>query len=160
VKYYLIEHDDVMVRVFMQTLIGLSYEWYMSLPTRSISSFDDFDTMFMTMYSPSMAYHTLLTYFTQIHLKKGEKIRYFNLRFFKMLNQIPEEKRPNNPVMLGCHKNYMPAYVKYVIRVAQIEYLGGAMRKETKMEVIMIETNVDPDIILGKVQRKMDNLVI
>jgi hypothetical protein len=28
------------------------------------------------------------------------------------------------------------------------------------MEEIMIETNVDPEIILGKVQRKMDNLTI
>jgi hypothetical protein len=28
------------------------------------------------------------------------------------------------------------------------------------MEEIMIETNVDPKIILGKVQRKMDNLTI
>jgi hypothetical protein len=54
----------------------------------------------------------------------------------------------------------MPTNVKYAIRASQIEYLGGAMRKETKMEVIMIETNVDPDIILSKVQRKMDNLVI
>jgi hypothetical protein len=61
---------------------------------------------------------------------------------------------------LDVYKNYMPAYVKYVIRVAQIEYLGGAMRKETKMEEIVIETNVDPEIILGKVQRQMDNLVI
>jgi hypothetical protein len=28
------------------------------------------------------------------------------------------------------------------------------------MEEIMIETGVDPDIILGRVQRKMDNLNI
>jgi hypothetical protein len=83
----------------------------------------------MTMYAPLVAYHTFLTQFTQIHLKKGERIRDFNLRFFKMLNQIPEEKKPNNPVILGCYKNAMPTNVKYVIRAAQIEYLYGAMSK-------------------------------
>jgi hypothetical protein len=33
---HLIEHDDVMVRVFLQTLIGPTYEWYLSLPAQSI----------------------------------------------------------------------------------------------------------------------------
>jgi hypothetical protein len=30
---HLIDHDDVMVRVFLQTLIGSTYKWYLSLPT-------------------------------------------------------------------------------------------------------------------------------
>jgi hypothetical protein len=31
-EIHLVEHDDVMVRLFLQTLIGQAYEWYMSLP--------------------------------------------------------------------------------------------------------------------------------
>jgi hypothetical protein len=31
---------------------------------------------------------------------------------------------------------------------------------DTEMEEIMLETGVDPDIILGRVQRQMDNLAI
>ena len=88
----------------------------------------------MTMYAPLIAYHTLLTQLTQICLKKGERIRYFNLRFFKILNQIPQDQRPNNPVILECYKNAMPSNVKYAIRVAQIEDLDGAMRKKIEME--------------------------
>jgi hypothetical protein len=58
---HLIEHDDVMVRVFLQILIGLTYEWYIYLPTHSIGSFDDLENMFMTMYAHPIAYCTLLT---------------------------------------------------------------------------------------------------
>jgi hypothetical protein len=78
-EIHLIEHDDVMVRFFLQTLIGPTYEWYMSLPSQSISSFDDLETMFMTMYAPRL--HTIHCShkFTQIHLKKGERIKDFNL---------------------------------------------------------------------------------
>jgi hypothetical protein len=54
----------------------------------------------------------------------------------------------------------MPSNVKYAIRDAQIEDLDGAIRKEIEMEEIMIETNVNPEIILGKVQREMGNLTI
>jgi hypothetical protein len=54
----------------------------------------------------------------------------------------------------------MPSNVKFSIRVAQIEDLNDAMNKATKMEEIMLETDADPDIILGKVQRQMDTLNI
>jgi hypothetical protein len=54
---HLIEHDDVMVRVFLQTLTGQAYEWYLSLPAQSISSFDDLEHMFLTMYAPQL--HTI-----------------------------------------------------------------------------------------------------
>jgi hypothetical protein len=76
---HLIEHDDVMVKVFIQTLICPAYEWYLYLLARSIGSFDDLENMFMTMYALHVAYHTLLTQFTQIHLNKEERIRDFNL---------------------------------------------------------------------------------
>jgi hypothetical protein len=56
--FHLIEYDDVMVISFIQTLIGQAYEWYTSLPTRSIRSFDDLETMFLNMYAPS--WHTIL----------------------------------------------------------------------------------------------------
>jgi hypothetical protein len=59
-EIHIIEHDYVMVRVFLQTLVGLAYEWYMSLHAQSISSFDDLETMFMTIYAPPIVYHTLL----------------------------------------------------------------------------------------------------
>jgi hypothetical protein len=136
-EIHLIEHDDVMVRMFLQTLIGLAYEWYISLPAQSISSFDDIEAMFMTMHEPPIAYHTLLTQFIQIHLKKGERIRDFNLRFFKIPNQIPQDQRPNNPVILECYENAMSTNVKYAIRATQIEDLDGAISKATKMEEIM-----------------------
>jgi hypothetical protein len=54
----------------------------------------------------------------------------------------------------------MPSNVKYSIRAAQIKYLERSISKKTKMEEIMIETNVDPEIILGKVQREMGNITI
>jgi hypothetical protein len=152
--FHLVEHDDIMVRLFLQTLSGQAYEWYTTFPTRSIRSFDDFEAMFLSMFSPPVAYHTLLTNFTQICLKKNERIRDFNLRFNKILNKIPEDKRPNDPVILGFYKNSMPPNVKFTIRTSQIDTLDEAMTKATMMEEIMIETSTDPDIILEKVQSR------
>jgi hypothetical protein len=60
------------------------------------------------MFSPPIAYHTLLTDFTQIGSRKSERIQDFNLRFNKTLSKISEDKRPNDPIIIGFYKNVMP----------------------------------------------------
>jgi hypothetical protein len=74
------------------------------------------------------------------------------------LNQISDEQHPNYLVIFGYYKNAIPSSVNYEIRVSQINTLNEETKKETKMEEYMLETNVDYDIILGKVQRKMTSL--
>jgi hypothetical protein len=57
-------------------------------------------------------------------LRKNERIRDFNLRFNKTLSKIPEDKIPNDPMILGCYKNVIPPNVKYAIRNIPDGYLG------------------------------------
>jgi hypothetical protein len=123
-----------MVRLFLQTLSERAYEWYATLPSRSIRSFNDLKAMFITMFTPPIAYNTLLTDFTQTGLRNNERIRDFNLKFNKTLSRIPEDKRPNDPVSLNCYKNEMPPNVKYAIRTSQMDTLEEAMTKATNME--------------------------
>jgi hypothetical protein len=149
-----------MVRLFLQTLSERSYEWYTTFPSRAIRSFNDLGAMFLTMFPPPISYHTLLTDFTQIGLRKNERIRDFNLRFNKTLSRIPKDKRPNDPIILDFYKNAMALDVKYSIRTSQMDTLEEAMTKAIEMEEIMIETGVEPDIILGRVQRQMGGLNI
>jgi hypothetical protein len=90
--------------------------------------------MLLNMFSPPIVYHSLLTNFTKICLKKNERIRYFNLRFNKTLNKIPEDKRTNDPVILGCYKNSMPPNVKFAIRASQIDTLDEVMIKGMEVD--------------------------
>jgi len=54
----------------------------------------------------------------------------------------------------------MLSNVKLAIKSSQIEDLYGVMHKATEMEEVMLETYVDPEIILGKVQTQIDTLAI
>jgi len=129
--FHIVEHDDVMLKLFLQTLLVLAYEWCMKFATISIGSFDDLENLFLTMFSPPDVYHTLITNFNQIFLKNNERIRHLNIRFNKTLNKIPEDKNPNDPVILGCYKNVMPPNVKFSIRTSQIDTLEEGMTKAT-----------------------------
>ena len=54
----------------------------------------------------------------------------------------------------------MTSNVNYAIRVAQINTLNEEIQKATKMVEYVLETNVDHEIILGKVQRQMTSLAL
>jgi hypothetical protein len=62
--FHHVEYHDVMVRLFLQTLSRRAYEWYTTLPSISIHSFNDLEAMFLTICTPSIAYHTILIDFT------------------------------------------------------------------------------------------------
>jgi hypothetical protein len=132
--FHHVDYDDVMVRLFLQTLSGKAYEWYTMFPSRSIRSFNEIEDMFLTKFSYPIVYHTLLTDFTQIGLRKNERIQDFNLRFNKTLSRIPQDKRTNDLVILSCYKNAMPLNVKYAIKTSQIDTLEEAITKYTEME--------------------------
>jgi len=149
-----------MVRLHLQTLSEKYYEWYTTFPSRSICSFNDLKVSLLNMFSPPIPYHTLLKDITQIGLRKNKRIQDFNLRFNKNLSRILEDKRPNDPVIISFYKNEMPPNVKHAIRTSQMDTLEEVMTKATDMEEIMIETGVDPDIILGKLQRHIGGLNI
>ena len=68
--------------------------------------------------------------------------------FSKTLSRIPEDKRPNVPVILSFYKNAIPPSVKYAIRTSQMDTLEEAMTKAIEMGGIMIDMGADPDIIL------------
>jgi hypothetical protein len=80
---------------------------------------------------PPISYHTLLTNFTQIGLRKNEMIQDYNLKFNKTLSRISEDKRPNELVFLGFYKNAIPLNVKYSIRTSQMDTLEEEMTKDT-----------------------------
>jgi len=44
--FHRVEYEDVMVRLFLQTLLGGAYEWCTTLPSISILSFNDLEAMF------------------------------------------------------------------------------------------------------------------
>jgi hypothetical protein len=114
----------------------------------------------MYKLAPPIAYHTLITQFTQIYLQKNERIRDFNVWFFKTLHQTLEEQHPNQPVIFGCYKGSIPSNVSNEITNSQINTLDDAMRKATEMEGYMLKSNGDPEIVLGRVQRQMSSLLV
>lgn len=47
---HLITHTDVMAQVFLRTLVGPTYYWFLSFPISSITFFNDLEDVFLSRY--------------------------------------------------------------------------------------------------------------
>jgi hypothetical protein len=76
------------------------------------------------------------------------------------LNKIPNKHCPNVPLIFGCYKNEIPSKMNYEIRVSKKNALNKEIQKAIEIEECMLETNVYPNIILGKLQRQMKSIAL
>ena len=81
-----VDHEDVVCRLFPYTLVGKASMWFFSLATRSITSWKQFETTFMTQFGDDKTSRILFLDLSRIKINKNEKIKYFNQRFITLLN--------------------------------------------------------------------------
>ena len=77
-----------MARLFVGTLKGITYEWFMKLPASSIKTWADLEKLFSACFfedNTEVAMKTLLA----MKQKKGESIKAFVERFWSMALRCP-----------------------------------------------------------------------
>ena len=89
------DHEDVKLRLFAQSLFGEAKKWYKYLPARSIPNFAYFQTTFLERWDDK---HSPLQVLSQYNnLKKGgfELVHEFSSRFMRVYNSIPSNINPS-----------------------------------------------------------------
>ena len=77
--------------MFPYTFVGQASTWFFSLATRSIASWQQFETAFLSQFGDERTYGVLLFKLSRIRFDKKGKVKYFNQIFINLLNQIPEK---------------------------------------------------------------------
>jgi hypothetical protein len=89
-----IEHSDVWMRVFVQSLDGEVRKWFRGLPVGSIADIDVLDETFLRQWGDKKYYLYYITEFGALKRKNSESVSYFTKIFNKMYNKIPTEIKP------------------------------------------------------------------
>lgn len=84
-----VEHEDVFMKLFMQSLTDDAREWYKSLPDSSIRYIQDFKRIFKDQYGDHSDTKFALHELTNIKKGHNEEVSSFNNRFIKLLKKIP-----------------------------------------------------------------------
>ena len=98
VNLNVVQHEDVVVRLFPYTLQGAAGSWYFSLPSGSITSWDIFQEHFLTKFGDDRSIMTLINDISNLRAEPKEPIKDFNSRFNKLLNKIHTTSKPSDQV--------------------------------------------------------------
>ena len=106
---YEIAHEDVHMKLFVQTLEGDARDWFSFLPACSISSWSELHVAFMEKFGERVSVSDSYSKFLKIHIEDGELVPQFNIRFARVLNEIPKSYRPDDQM---CLVIYLDAFDK------------------------------------------------
>jgi hypothetical protein len=90
-----VEHEDVVMRMFVSTLEGEARPWYNSLLDASIDGWDSFEEKFIERWENTRDIFLLCIVFSIIKKHESETIFQFNTCFSKFYNRNPYRVRPN-----------------------------------------------------------------
>jgi hypothetical protein len=93
-----IEHEDIYLRLLVQTFEGQVRTWFRSLPVASILSYDALEDAFLRQWGERKDHLYYLTEFGSLRKNNLEKVMEFIHRFNKVYNKILVEVKPSQPV--------------------------------------------------------------
>lgn len=113
---YEITHEDVHMKLFVQTLEGDARDWFAFLPTCSISSWNQLHSAFMEKFREWVSISDSYDKFLKIHIESDELVLQFNVRFAKVLNEIPESYKPDDQMCLAVYFDAFDKKMNYLLR--------------------------------------------
>ena len=109
-------HEDLWMRLFVQTLKGDERDWFSCLPVASISSWEEFSLSFIQQFDGWIDVNLMLDRLMKIQIDQDELIPTFNGRFYKTLMEIPEKYRPEDKVCLIVYLGAFDKKMSYRLR--------------------------------------------
>jgi hypothetical protein len=90
-----LEHEDVYMRLFVQTFEGEVRIWFKGLPPNSLDSYDALETTFLRQWGEKKDHLYYLTEFGALKRKNNESVYDFIKRFNKTYSKIPADVKPS-----------------------------------------------------------------
>ena len=83
-----VDNDAILARLFISTLKGLAFEWFMKLPEGSIKNWGDLENLFLTRFFEDDSEVTMPTLLATKQ-RKGESVKSFVERLRNVTLQCP-----------------------------------------------------------------------
>ena len=113
---YEVEHEDVVMKLFVHSLIEDARDWLRRLPDDSICSWSDLESLFKEQYGDDTSVGFMLNDFNNIKKNPNESAFNFNVRFQKGMYKLFQVMRLNEDVYLTTYFNAFDSKMAYELR--------------------------------------------
>jgi hypothetical protein len=130
-----VDHEDSKMRLFSQSLTGEVKEWFKGLPTRSIHSFHEFETIFLEKWERKKNSLHLLTQYNNLRRNPNELVQDFSYRFKKTYDAIPIDVKPPPGAAKLHYAHAFSSEFTMLLRERSFVSLEDMMDDATEVEV-------------------------
>lgn len=131
---YEVEHEDVVLKLFVQSLIEDARDWYRGMPTASISYWEEFEIFFKEKYGDKINPSFMLNEFKKIKNSLNKDVFDFNIRFQKAMHNLFQVLRLDDNVCLTTYMNAFNEKMTYIPRDKDPQTLRDASRIAINIE--------------------------
>lgn len=118
--------QEVVVRLFVRTLIDVAADWFNNLPNHSITSWDDMKDAFETRFKTLENECSLFSQLSQMKKDMHEPMREFVEKFNRLVQRIPTVSRPSAENQKSFFINVVPADISFHLIKDACADLGAA----------------------------------
>lgn len=129
-----VQHEDVAIRLFVQTLTEGAADWFYHLPNGVITNWQDLKTRFEARFKVAEDDHSLIAQLAQLKKEIPESMRDFVAKFDKIVHKIPANRRPSDDNLKCFFINAMPAEISFFIRRERVQDLAAAKTFVVELE--------------------------
>ena len=94
-KNFNVEHLDVVLRLFVQSLDGEARKWFKTLVGRSITTWEIMEDTFLRKWGEKKYHGHCLTEFNTLKKRHNEGVSEFIKRFNKLYLSLPADMKPH-----------------------------------------------------------------
>ena len=127
-----VQHEDVVCRLLCFTFEGKASSWFFNLAPRSITSWKQFETTFMTQFGNDKTSGILSLEISRIKINKKEKVKDFNQIFITLLNRIPY--KPAEAIQIEVYIVALPPPFSMFIKMKEKKTLAENFLEAIKVE--------------------------
>ena len=130
-----VKHKYVVFKLFPYAFVGKASTWFFSLTARSITSWQQFKTTFLTQFEDDKTSRVLFLELSRIKFDKNDKVKDFNQRFINLLKQIPDN--PTESVQVEFYIAALPPPIAMFVKAREKRTLA-----ENFLEVVKLEKDL------------------
>jgi hypothetical protein len=127
-----VKHKYVVCMLFLYTFVGKYSTWFFSLTVGSITSWQQFETTFLSQFRDDKTSRVLLLDLSRLKFDKKDKVKDFNQIFINLLNRIPD--KPVKSVRVEFYTVALPPPIVMFFKAKEMRTLT-----ENFLEVVKVE---------------------
>lgn len=112
---YGLDHEDVITRLFMESLKDVAMEWFSELIPCSISLWQEFLSIFIEIFGEKHV-SSMLVDFMNIYIEENKLVLEFNVRLVNTLKRLPKEIRPHDAMIFCIYLGAFDRRMSYRLR--------------------------------------------